>query len=173
MLFAAQPEGSPHATGTLARTGCARGHWGLHWPRTTCVCYRVAESRTVLEANERWDLRAETYRLQGELLLRQAALDVVQAEVCFQQAESWELRTTRGLSRSWQQRNKRDETPELLAPIYTWFTEGFDTADWQEAKALRRAVLNSIDLGHCLAAALDFGVMVVTPLLHRGRGFSL
>jgi predicted ATPase len=96
----------------------------------------VAESWTVLEANEQWDLQAETYRLQGELLLRQAALYMVQAEVCIQRAKSWELRTTRGLSRSWQQQNKRDETPELLAPIYTWFTEGFDTADRQEAKAL-------------------------------------
>jgi Flp pilus assembly protein TadB len=93
------------------------------------VCYRVAESRTVLEANEQWDLRAETYQLQGELLLRQAALDVVQAEVCFQQAKSWVLGTTMSLSRLWQQQNKRDGAHELLAPIYAWFTEGFDAAD--------------------------------------------
>jgi hypothetical protein len=89
----------------------------------------VAESRTVLEANEQWDLRASTYRLQGELLLRQAALDVVQAEVCFQQAKSWALETTMSLSRLWQLQNKRAGAHELLAPIYTWFTAGFDTAD--------------------------------------------
>jgi predicted ATPase len=53
-----------------------------------------------------------------------------------QQAKSWELRTAISLSRLWQQQGRRDEAYELLAPIYGWFTEGFDTADLQEAKAL-------------------------------------
>jgi predicted ATPase len=68
-----------------------------------------------------------------------------EAEACFQQAlavarrqhaTSWELRAATSLSRLWQQQGKRAEARELLAPIYSWFTEGFDTADLQEAKAL-------------------------------------
>ena len=53
-----------------------------------------------------------------------------------QQAKSWELRAATSLARLWQQQGKRAEARELLAPIYGWFTEGFDTADLQEAKAL-------------------------------------
>jgi predicted ATPase len=105
----------------------------------------LAEALTVLEANGQGDLLAETHRLQGEFLLRQATPDTVQAETCFQQAlalarrqqaKSWELRAAMSLSRLWQQQGKRDEARELLAPIYGWFSEGFDTADLQEAKAL-------------------------------------
>ena len=72
---------------------------------------------------------AEAYRLQGALLLRQAIPATVQAK-------SWELRAAMSLCRLWQQQGKRAEARELLAPIYGWFTEGFDTADLQEAKAL-------------------------------------
>jgi predicted ATPase len=105
----------------------------------------LAEALTALEESQRGDLLAETYRLQGALLLRQAVPDVAQAEACFhqalaiarrQQAKSWELRAATSLSRLWQQQSMRDEARELLAPIYGWFTEGFDTADLQEAKAL-------------------------------------
>ena len=53
-----------------------------------------------------------------------------------QQAKSWELRAAMSLSRLWQQQSKWDEARALLGPIYGWFTEGFDTADLQEAKAL-------------------------------------
>ena len=79
------------------------------------------------------------------MLLRQSAPDVAQAEACFQQAlviarrqqaKSWELRAAMSLSRLWQRQGKRAEACELLAPIYGWFTEGFDTADLQEAKVL-------------------------------------
>jgi predicted ATPase len=55
---------------------------------------------------------------------------------CRQQAKSLELRAAMSLSRLWQQQGKRAEAHALLAPIYGWFTEGFDTADLQEAKAL-------------------------------------
>jgi predicted ATPase len=88
---------------------------------------------------------AELYRLQGELLLRQAVPDAPQAEAYFQQAlaiarhqqaKSLELRAAMSLSRLWQGQGKHDAARELLAPIYGWFTEGFDTADLQEAKAL-------------------------------------
>ena len=89
--------------------------------------------------------RAERHRLHGELLLRQTVPEVQAAEACFQQAldaarqrqaKSWELRAAMSLSRLWQRQGKRAAAYELLAPIYGWFTEGFDTADLQEAKAL-------------------------------------
>jgi predicted ATPase len=88
---------------------------------------------------------AEVYRIKGELLLQQAIPDAPQAEACFQQAlavarhqqaKSWELRAAMSLSRLWQCQGKRDQARELLAPVYGWFTEGFDTADLQDAKAL-------------------------------------
>ncbi len=88
---------------------------------------------------------AEVYGLKGELLLRQAIPDEVQAETCLhqaldiarrQQTKAWELRAAISLSRLWQQQGKRDEAHELLAPVYGWFTEGFDTADLQEARTL-------------------------------------
>ncbi len=87
---------------------------------------------------------AELYRLQGELSL-QAVADACQAEACFhraidvarrQQARAWELRAAMSLSRLWQQQGKGRQARELLAPLYGWFTEGFGTADMQEAKAL-------------------------------------
>jgi predicted ATPase len=87
----------------------------------------------------------ELYRLKGQLLLTQTIPDAPQAEVCFQQAlaaaqcqqaKSLELRAAVSLSRLWQRQGKRDDARELLAPIYGWFIEGFDTADLQEALAL-------------------------------------
>jgi predicted ATPase/class 3 adenylate cyclase len=88
---------------------------------------------------------AEVYRLKGELLLQQSTAQQGQAEEHFhqaltvarqQQAKSWELRAAMSLSRLWQQQGKRAEAYELLAPVHGWFTEGFDTADLQEAKVL-------------------------------------
>jgi predicted ATPase len=79
------------------------------------------------------------------LLLKQTIPDACQAEAALhqaltiarhQQAKSWELCVAMSLSRLWQQQGKRAEAYKLLAPIYGWFTEGFDTADWQDAKAL-------------------------------------
>jgi predicted ATPase len=105
----------------------------------------VTEALAALEASGRGDLLAEAYRLQGEFLLRQAVPDVPRAEACFQQAmaiarrqqaKSWELRAAMSLARLWQQQGKREEARRLLAEVYGWFTEGFDTADLQEAQAL-------------------------------------
>jgi predicted ATPase len=105
----------------------------------------VAEALTAFEHSGRGDLLAEAYRLQGVLRLHQVVADAVQAEACFQQAltiarrqqaKSWELRAATSLARLWQQQGKRAEARALLAPIYDWFTEGFDTADLQEAKVL-------------------------------------
>jgi predicted ATPase len=109
----------------------------------------LAETRTAFEASGRGDLLAEAYRLQGEFLLRQAVPDTAHAETCFQQAlaiarrqqaKSWELRAALSLSRLWQRQGKWAAAYDLLAPVYGWFTEGFDTADLQEAKSLLEAL---------------------------------
>ena len=90
-------------------------------------------------------LRSRAVSGEGELLLRQTVPHAPQAEACFQQAlavarrqqaKSWELRAAMSLARLWQEQGKRAAAHELLAPIYGWFTEGFDTADLQEARAL-------------------------------------
>ena len=108
----------------------------------------LAVTKAALEANGQGDLLTEAYRLQGALLLQQAIPDPAQAEACFQQAlaiarrqraKSWELRTALRLSRLWQRQGKRQAAYDLLAPIYGWFTEGFDTPDLQEARALLTA----------------------------------
>jgi predicted ATPase len=105
---------------------------------------------------------AEVYRIQGELLLRQAVPDASQAEACFQraltvarrqQARSWELRAAMSLSRLWQQQGKRAEARELLAPVYGWFTEGFETADLQDARALLDELSDEKDAMPPLASA--------------------
>jgi predicted ATPase len=92
---------------------------------------------------------AELHRLKGELFLEDASLDIPQAETCLhhaldvarrQQARSWELRAATSLARLWQQQDKRQEAHDLLAPVYGWFTEGFDTTDLQDAKALLDAL---------------------------------
>ena len=87
----------------------------------------------------------EVSRLQGELLAQLSHPDIPQVVACFQkalavaraqQAKALELRVAMSLSRLWQQQGKCVEAYALLAPVYGWFTEGFDTADLREAKAL-------------------------------------
>jgi predicted ATPase len=111
----------------------------------------LAEGVTlVARTGERW-WEAELYRLQGELHRHESTRSqervkaLAAAEACFQrslavarrqQAKSLELRAAMSLSRLWQCQGKRSQAHELLAPVYGWFTEGFDTADLQEAKAL-------------------------------------
>jgi predicted ATPase len=106
------------------------------------------EALAVVDKGDRW-YEAELHRIKGELLLRQAVPDAPQVETCFQQAlavarrqqaKSWELRSATSLSRLWEQQGKRVEAYELLAEVYGWFTEGFDTPDLQEAKALLEAL---------------------------------
>ena len=105
----------------------------------------MAEAHTLVEQHEERWWEAEVCRLRGVLLLRQAMTPQEEAETCFQQAlevarhqqaKSLELRAAMSLSQLWQQQGRRAEAWELLAPVYGWFTEGFDTADLQEAKAL-------------------------------------
>jgi predicted ATPase len=100
------------------------------------------------KTRERW-YESEIYRLKGELLLQQNSDNQAEAENCFhhaldiahnQQAKSFELRATTSLARLWQQQGKRQEAHDLLAPVYDWFTEGFNTADLQDAKTLLEAL---------------------------------
>jgi predicted ATPase len=88
---------------------------------------------------------AELHRLEAELGLRLDTPDEQRAETSFrraleiarrQQAKSWELRAATSLARLWGERGQRAEARDLLAPVYGWFTEGFDTADLKDAKAL-------------------------------------
>ena len=105
----------------------------------------LAEALTQADiTGERW-YEPELYRLKGALLLQQSPSDQTEAESCFhhaisiarsQQAKSFELRAASSLARLWHQQGKRLEVHDLLAPVYGWFTEGFDTADLQDAKAL-------------------------------------
>jgi predicted ATPase len=109
----------------------------------------LAEACTLVEQQELHYWEAEVCRLRGVLLLRQPGTPQAEAEAWLQraldvahrqQAKSLELRAAMSLSRFWQQQGKRAEAYEILAPIYSWFTEGFDTADLQEAKALLAAL---------------------------------
>jgi predicted ATPase len=105
----------------------------------------LAEALTLVDTTgERW-YEPELYRLKGELLLQQNSANQADAESCFhhalaiarnQQAKSFELRTATSLARLWQQQGKHDEARQVLGDVYGWFTEGFDTADLKDAKAL-------------------------------------
>jgi adenylate cyclase len=105
----------------------------------------LAEALTlVATSEERW-WEAELSRLTGALQLQLRTPDVPQAEACFQramdvarcqQAKTLELRAAISLSRLWQRQGKREEARQVLAEVYGWFTEGFDTPDLQEARAL-------------------------------------
>jgi serine/threonine protein kinase/tetratricopeptide (TPR) repeat protein len=104
----------------------------------------LAEAQALVERNEERCWEAELYRLKGELG-REAGWTASEVEACFhqaieiarrQQAKSWELRAVVSLSRWWQRRGRRAEARQILADIYGWFTEGFDTADLKQAKAL-------------------------------------
>jgi tetratricopeptide (TPR) repeat protein len=105
----------------------------------------IEEAFPIVEkSGARWNL-AEVHRLKGELLLARDALNCAQAEQSFrnaievareQHAKSWELRATTSLTQLLAKHGKRDEARTILADIYNWFTEGFDTADLKDAKAL-------------------------------------
>jgi predicted ATPase len=110
----------------------------------------IAEALAVVEKTGGRHWEAELYRIKGELRLQSKVLGPKskaeeEAEECFhkaieiarkQQAKSWELRASTSLARLWQQQGKASEAHQMLSEIYHWFTEGFDTKDLQEAKAL-------------------------------------
>ena len=105
----------------------------------------IGEAMTTIETTkERW-FEAEVNRLAGEIALKSPEPDTAKAEAYFERslavsrmkdAKSWELRAAMSMARLWRDQGKRDEARDLLAPVYGWFTEGFDTLDLKEAKAL-------------------------------------
>jgi predicted ATPase len=105
----------------------------------------IDETRTMIETTkERW-YEAEVNRIAGEIALMSPELDATKAEAHFeralavargQQAKSWELRAAMSMTRLWRDQGKHQQAHDLLAPVYGWFTEGFDTLDLKEAKAL-------------------------------------
>jgi class 3 adenylate cyclase/predicted ATPase len=105
----------------------------------------VAEALSLVESTgERW-FEAELHRVRGELLLRLPDPERLGAEACFrhaialaqgQQAKLWELRAAISLARLWRDQGGREAAHDFLAPVYGWFTEGFDTPDLRDAKAL-------------------------------------
>ena len=124
---------SPHAeacfTAGRIEEGLSAAREGLAVVEETAACY----------------CEAELHRLEGELLLACKEPDEGRAEAsfrkalniaCAQQAKSWELRAAASLARLLAHQGRREEARALLAPIYGWFTEGFDTADLTAAKAL-------------------------------------
>jgi predicted ATPase len=114
----------------------------------------VAEAIAIVEKTDERHYEAELHRLKGELVLRRSGAETElgverEAEKCFrkaieiahrQEAKSLELKAVMSLSRLWQQQGKTTEARQMLAEIYSWFTEGFDTVDLKEAKALLEAM---------------------------------
>ena len=121
----------------------AEAHSTMRQPDTGLTI--LTEALTLIDTTgERW-YEPELYRFKGELLLQRSPDNHVEAEFCFaqammiaqnQQAKSLELRATTSLARLWQSQGKCEEAQQVLGDIYGWFTEGFDTADLQEAKML-------------------------------------
>ena len=119
----------------------AYGELGVFDSAWRCIGEAIT---TVDTTKERW-LEAEVYRTGGEIALKSSEQDSAKAETYFeraltiarqQQAKSWELRAAMSLARLWRDQGKVQQARKLLAPVYGWFTEGFDTRDLKEAKAL-------------------------------------
>ena len=105
----------------------------------------IAEAMTAIETTKETFCEAEVHRIAGEIALMSSEPDAARAETYFeralavaraQQAKSWELRAAMSMARMWRDQDKRQQAYDLLAPVYGWFTEGFDTLDLKEAKAL-------------------------------------
>jgi predicted ATPase/class 3 adenylate cyclase len=120
-----------------------------HLGHTEDALQALTEAHTLVEQQEERWWEAEVSRLRGILLLLQPGIPQAEAEAWLQraldvarrqEAKSLELRAAMSLARLWQHQGKRAEARALLAPVYGWFTEGFDTADLQEARALLEAL---------------------------------
>jgi predicted ATPase len=105
----------------------------------------IGEAIKAVETTKETWCEAEIHRVAGEITLMSPESDATKAEAHFarsleiargQKAKSWELRAAMSMARLWRDQGKRDEARELLAPVYGWFTEGFDTLDLREAKGL-------------------------------------
>ena len=109
----------------------------------------IGEAINAVEATKETMFEADIRRTAGEIALMSPEPDAAKAQACFdralavgraQQAKSWELRAATSLARLWRDQGKRAEAHDLLAPVYGWFTEGFDTLDLKEAKVLLDAL---------------------------------
>jgi predicted ATPase len=107
--------------------------------------HSIGEAGALIQTTKETWCEAELHRIAGEIALKSPELDAAKAQAFFeralavarqQQAKSWELRATMSLARLWRDQGKMQQAHELLAPIYGWFTEGFDTLDLKEAKTL-------------------------------------
>ena len=105
----------------------------------------TGEAMTAMHTSKEALFEADIHRVGGEIALKSSVPDAAKAEAYFeralavarkQQAKSWELRAATSMARLWRDQGKRDEARELLAPVYGWFTEGFDTVDLKQAKVL-------------------------------------
>ena len=130
--------GTPQALYHLAHAYAELGQFDDAW---RCIGEAVTEVETT---KERW-CESDIHRITGEIALKSPQPDRAMAEAYFeralavarvQQAKSWELRAAMSLARLWRDQGKQRQARELLAPVYGWFTEGFDTLDLKEAKAL-------------------------------------
>jgi predicted ATPase len=110
-----------------------------------CRCRRSLSPYTRIAKSSSASRTREVNRIAGEIALKSLAPDPEKAEGYFdralavarqQQAKSWELRAAMSMERLWRDQGKRNVARDLLAPIYGWFTEGFDTLDLKEAKNL-------------------------------------
>jgi predicted ATPase len=122
----------------LARAHADLGQFGDAW---RCI----GEAMTAVETTKETLFEVDIHRRAGEIALLSPEPDAAKAEAYFeralaiaraQQAKSWELRAAMSMARLWRAQGKRHEARDLLAPVYGWFTEGFDTLDLKEAKAL-------------------------------------
>ena len=128
----------PFHLSNMARTHAELGKFDDAW---RCI----NEATAAVDATKQKLWEAEVNRLAGEIALRPPERDVAKAQAYFeralvvarqQQAKSWELRASMTLARLWRDQGKPQQARELLAPVFGWFTEGFDTRDLKEAKAL-------------------------------------
>jgi predicted ATPase len=126
----------------LARAHAALGQFEAAW---RCI----GEATRIVETTRETWCEAEVHRAAGDIALMSPERDTAKAEAHFeralavaraQQAKSWELRATASLARLWRDQGKRQQARELLTPIYGWFSEGFDTLDLKDAKALLEEV---------------------------------
>jgi predicted ATPase len=128
----------PYYLGLLA-TVCLRAR-----RRAEALSLLAEGLHRVDRTGERW-FEAELHRIKGDVLRRAPEVDPAEAETCLrkaiavaqgQGAKLWELRATMSLAQLWRDQGRRAEAHDLLAPVFGWFTEGFDTADLKEARAL-------------------------------------
>ncbi len=137
-----------------SRGGCwqpAFRYYEQHYSCARCIrnileqTRRIGEMMTAVQTTKETWCEADIHRIAGEIALKSPEHDAAKAEAHFeralavarqQQAKSWELRAAMSMARLKRDQGKRDEARNLLAPVYGWFTEGFDTLDLKEAKAL-------------------------------------